>query len=206
MLPWHKVLQQAKRGRWKSLGWNNLPWIIHPTFRTDSEKRWCKLRHVPSAPEWTSPWQPQQSKPLLKSCTLRSSPTTATVSFDRPSPSLPQNTRPSTSSSTWPGTWEELNGQRFESLLSLRVRRVRKISGLALLHHSWYHATHYTGTLHIPLEGEKKILHIFQLYLTTSSQKTEFMYVNVAGIHSKCRQLHFKQPETAQEKHILWSS
>lgn len=156
MLPWHEVLQQAKRGRWKSVGWNKLPWIIHPTFRTDSEKRCCKLWHIPSAPERTSPWQWQQSKPLLKSRTLQSSPTTATVSFDKPSPSLPQSTHPSTSSSTWPGTWEELNGQRFELLLSLRGRRVRKISALSLLHHSWYHATHYTSILNIPLGGKKK--------------------------------------------------
>lgn len=156
MLPWHEMLQQARRGRWKSIGWNNLPWIIHPTFLSAPGKGCCKLRHVPSAPERTPPWQWQQSKPLLKSCTLQSSPATATVSFDRPSPSLPQKTHPSTSGSTWPGMWEELNGQRFESLLNLRVRKVRGISALVLLHHSWYHATHYTISLNTLLGGGKK--------------------------------------------------
>lgn len=92
MLPWHEVLQQASKGRWKCVGWNKFPWIIHPSFQTDSEKGCYKLRHVPSAPEQTPP---QQSKALLKFCTLQSSPTTATVSFDRPSPSLPQKTHPS---------------------------------------------------------------------------------------------------------------
>lgn len=48
-----------------------------------------------------------------------------------PLPPCPKrHIHPSTADSTWPGMWEELKVQRFESLLDLRVRRVRGIPAL----------------------------------------------------------------------------
>lgn len=78
-----------------------------------------------------SPQQPQQSKPLLRSYPLQSSPPTTAFSFDRPPlPPCPKHTHHH--------LWPHLAGQvgRAEwakswAMLNLRVRRVRGVVALA---------------------------------------------------------------------------
>lgn len=154
MLPWHEVLQQASKGRWKCIGWNKFPWIIHPTFKTDSKKGCCKLRHVPSAPEGTPPWQWQQSKPLLYSseqpncCYCLFWQTLSLLALKDTSTPAPLTASGQAHGKSW--TWKDLSHCWISGW-----EESEGISALVLPHHSWHHTTHYTSILNIPL-GKKK--------------------------------------------------
>lgn len=187
MLPWHEVLQKAHKGRLKCVGLNKFPW--NPPFillfRLTLKKgvvNWGMSHLLLNKPPHGSnsranlSWSPVlfgAAQLLLLFCT------------DSLPPCPKRHNHPSTSDSTWPGTWEEQNMQRFESLLTLRVRRVWGISAL-ILHH---HTTYYTSILNAPLEREKQTKQTknFPRLLTSCNSAHRKLSLNVTCIDSKCR-------------------